>query len=181
MIVKDECVKIGYISKTHGVKGEVSFTLHEGFFADNVEAEFLLLDIDNGLVPFVIESMREKGNKTLLVKLGDIETEVKARDLVGTEVYLESTDIQEDESVLVGAFVGFKVHDKGKGDIGTIVAVNEISNNPLFVLDFEGNEILFPINPDFIINVDEEKRLMDVDLPEGLIDLYLSEDEEDDF
>ena len=184
MIIKEECVKIGYISKTHGVKGEVTFALHEGFFAEDLELEFLLLNIDNGLVPFVISSMREKGGKTLLVKLEDVVTESKARDLVGVEVYAKSMEIQEDEEVSFGSFVGFKVHDNEKGDIGTITSINDIANNPLFVLDFEGEEILVPINADFIVHVDEDKKLMEVNLPDGLIDLYLNEDEEgeeDDF
>jgi 16S rRNA processing protein RimM len=177
MIEKEKCTKVGYIHKPHGIKGEVSFSLNEGFFAEELEPEFLLLDIDNGLVPFYVESLRVKGSKTLLVKLESVEDEPKAKELCGTEVYLEAENLIEQEELPIGAYIGFQVIDQEKGDIGAITGFQEISNNPLFILDCEGAEVMFPINPDFILSVDEEGKIMEVNLPEGLIDLYLGEEE----
>ncbi|TLX77724.1 16S rRNA processing protein RimM [Labilibacter sediminis] len=177
MIDKDQCIKIGYIQKPHGVKGELQLSLNSGIYADNFETNFLLLDIDNGLVPFFIESKREKSNKSILVVLESVDSESKAKNLCGCEVYVESSVFKSTDTLPSNSFVGYQVYDKQKGDIGTITEIQEISNNPLFVLDFEGNEILFPVNPDFILGVDEKEKVMDVDLPEGLIDLYLEEDE----
>lgn len=180
MIEKDQAIKIGFIQKPHGVKGELSLTLNDGVYSDDFKAKFLLLDIDNGLVPFFIEAIRVKGNKSILVQLESVDTELKAKDLCGSEVYVESDVFEGEENLPINAFVGFKVTDKQKSYIGIITEVQEISNNPLFVLDFEGKEILFPINPDFILGVDEKEKKMDVDLPEGLIDLYLDDEEGDD-
>jgi 16S rRNA processing protein RimM len=177
MIEKEKCTKVGYIQKTHGIKGEVSLSLNEGFFAEDLKSEFLLFDIDNGLVPFYVESLRVKGSKTLFVKLESVEDEPRAKELCGTEVYLENENLVEQEELPTGAYVGFQVIDQKKGDIGTITGLQEISNNPLFILDCEGTEVMFPINPDFILGVDEEEKIMEVDLPEGLIDLYLGEEE----
>jgi 16S rRNA processing protein RimM len=180
MILKEKCVQIGYVSKPHGVKGEVAVSLLEGFYAEDLDLEFLLLDIDNGLVPFFVESLRIKGGKTILVKLERVDTEEMARELVSIEAYVQAEDVQTEENMPSGTFLGFRVIDQKKGDIGTITGVNEIANNPLFVLDFEGKEILFPVNTDFILQVDEENKEIEVNLPEGLIDLYLSEEEDDD-
>ncbi len=180
MIQKDKCVKVGYIGKPHGVKGEISVLLFDGFYSEDLEPEFLLLDIDNGLVPFFVDSMRVKGSKTLLVKFEDLNSEAKARDIVGVEVYVESKDINSEDEFHGGSFVGYKVVDKTKGDIGEISGVNEISNNPLFIIDYNGDEILIPINPDFIVGVDDENRIIDVNLPEGLVDLYLDDVDIDD-
>ncbi len=183
MIQKEQCVKVGYIGKPHGVKGEISVSLFDGFYSEDFDSEFLLLDIDNGLVPFFIESWRVKGSKTLLIKLEDVETEDKARELSGSEVYTESVNSSTEDDFQTAAFVGFKVVDQTKGNIGVITGINEISNNPLFIIDYEGDEILIPINPDFIIAVVEQEKTIEVNLPEGLVDLYINDDdnEEDDF
>ncbi|MCW3784993.1 ribosome maturation factor RimM [Plebeiibacterium sediminum] len=183
MIIKEQCVKVGFVSKPHGVKGEISVSLFDGFYSEDFDSEFLLLDIDNGLVPFYIESLRIKGSKTLLIKLEDVETEDKAREFSGTEVYTESVNISVKDDFQTVAFVGFTVVDQEKGDIGVITGINEISNNPLFIIDCDGDEILIPINPDFIIAVDEQEKTIAVDLPEGLVDLYINDEDgdEDDF
>lgn len=178
MIEKDQAIKIGFIQKPHGVKGELSLTLNDGIYSDDFKTKFLLLDIDNGLVPFFIETIRVKSNKSILVQFESVDTELKAKDLCGSEVYVESDVFEGEEGLSTSGFVGFKVIDKQKGNVGIIIEVQEISNNPLFVLDFEGKEILFPVNPDFILGVDENERVMDVDLPEGLIDLYLDDEME---
>ncbi len=180
MIQKEQCVKVGYVGKSHGVKGEVSVLLFDGFFSEDLDTEFLLLDIDNGLVPFFIESIRIKGSKTLLVKLEGVNSEDKARDIVSVEVYTESENLKIQDDFHTAALVGFKVVDNVKGNIGIISGVNEISNNPLFIIDFKGSEILIPINPDFILNIDEAHQTLEVDLPDGLVDLYLDDVDDDD-
>ncbi|WP_066630027.1 ribosome maturation factor RimM [Labilibacter marinus] len=183
MIIKEDTTQIGFIQKPHGVKGELALTLSDGIYAEDLDLEFLLLDIDNGLVPFFVESYRVKGSKSILVKLETVESENKAKELSGCQAHAEITFEEDDEHMPSGAFVGFKVTDATKGDIGEIVEVQEITNNPLFVIKHEGQEILMPINPDFITSVEEAGKKIEVNLPEGLIDLYLedSSDEEDDF
>ncbi len=179
MIIKDDCVKIGFINKPHGVKGELTLTLFEGFYAEDIDVDFLLLEIDNGLVPFSVEAQREKGSKTLLVKFEDVESENKAHELSGTEVYVESSNLSMDEDSVSGALVGYLVVDKLKGNIGVITAINEIANNPLFEVDNNGIEILFPVNPDFILNIDDQQKILNVNLPEGLVDMYLNDEEDE--
>ena len=176
MILKEESTQIAYMQKTHGVKGELVLTLGEGIYSEELDPEFLLLDIDNGLVPFYVESYRVKSSKNMLVKLESVDNENKAKEMVGVQVYVETAMLETEGELPSAAFVGFRVTDKQKGDIGVISEIQEISNNPLFVIDFEGNEILIPINPDFILNVNEKDKTMQVDLPEGLIDLYLEEE-----
>jgi ribosomal 30S subunit maturation factor RimM len=39
---------------------------------------------------------------------------------------------------------------------------------------FKEKEILIPINPHVILDVDREKKEIQIDAPEGLIELYLN-------
>ncbi|GAF02399.1 ribosome maturation factor RimM [Saccharicrinis fermentans] len=179
MLLKENTVQIGFIQKTHGVKGELSLALMDGFYTEDMDWEFLLLDIDHGLVPFYVESYRVKSAQSMLVKLESIDSETKASGVCGTQVYVEKSEMEEEQEFTSNAFVGYKVYDKSKAFIGEIVEVQDISNNPLFVLDYEGKEILVPINPDFIKEVDASQSMLKVDLPDGLVDLYLDEDNDE--
>ncbi|WP_075603420.1 ribosome maturation factor RimM [Saccharicrinis aurantiacus] len=179
MINKTDCTKIGVLAKPHGVKGEISISLEEGIYAGDFESEFLLLDIEDGLVPFYIESIRDKSNKYVLVKLADVDTEDKVRKLAETDIYVLTTEMLINEEKPSAALVGFTVNDAVKGNVGVISGVQEITNNPLFEIDADGNEVLIPINPDFILSIDEDNKIINMDLPEGLIDVFLDEDEED--
>ncbi|WP_185957502.1 ribosome maturation factor RimM [Saccharicrinis carchari] len=179
MIQKEDTTQIGFIQKTHGVKGELTLLLIEGINSEELDMDFLFLDIDKGLVPFYVESYRVKGTKSILVKLEGVDSESRAGDLCGTAVYVGKQQLEAlDEMPDVG-YVGYRVYDKKKGCIGSIRAVVEIVNNPLFALDFENKEILFPIHPDFIIASDDTEKTLHVDLPEGLIDIYLEEPDDE--
>ncbi len=179
MILKENCVKIGVIGKPHGVKGEVSFLLDDGFFADELEFDFLLLDIENSLVPFEAMEIREKSDKNLLVKFDDVDTEAVAKKLTGFDVYLEKENIDTDSETVQQGLIGFQVEDSVKGSIGNLVAIQDIENNPLFVIEQKGNELLIPIHDDFIQDIDESNRVLKVNLPDGLVDLYIQNEEEE--
>ncbi len=179
MILKEECIKVGIIGKPHGVKGEVSFLLDDGFYAEDLEFEFLLLDIENGLVPFAAEELRVKSEKTLLVKFEDVNTESEARKYTGCEVYLEEEDVAAEAGSSTGALIGYAVEDLKQGSIGVLIEVQESENNPLFIIDHDGKEVLIPIHDDFIVDIDDTKKILNVELPEGLVDLYLNVDEEE--
>lgn len=86
MIRQEEVYKIGRLGKPHGVKGEISLLFTDDVF-DRVETDYLVLDIDGILVPFFIEEYRFHGNETALIKFCDINTQDKARELTGDEVF----------------------------------------------------------------------------------------------
>ena len=51
MIKQEEVYRIGRLGKAHGVKGEVSFQFDDDIF-DQIDADYLVLDIEGILVPF---------------------------------------------------------------------------------------------------------------------------------
>ncbi len=181
MIEYSDSTQIGFLQKPHGVKGEIALTLGEGIYAENIDPEFLLLDIDNGLVPFYVESYRVKSNKSIYIKLETVDSENKAKDLSGTQVYLDKDDLEESDEYIPIALKGYKVNDKIKGYVGTIIDLQEISDNPIFILDYEGKEVLMPIHEDFILNIDDGNKTLETQLPEGLVDLYLDTDSQAEF
>ncbi len=123
--------------------------------------------------------IREKSDKNLLVKFDDVDTEAIAKKITGFDVYLEKENIDAYSETAQQGLIGFQVEDSIRGSIGHLVAIQDIENNPLFVIEHEGHELLIPIHDDFIQDIDDVNKVIKVNLPDGLVDLYLENEEEE--
>ena len=72
MIQENDVYKIGNLTRTHGVRGEVAFQFTDDVW-DRVEADYLFLRLDGLLVPFFLEEWRFRSDTTALVKFEDID------------------------------------------------------------------------------------------------------------
>ena len=170
MIRKEEVFKIGVINKPHGVKGEVSFTFTDDIF-DRVDCDYLILLMDGILVPFFMEEYRFRSDNVALVKFEDIDTAEQARKFTNVEVYFPKKFMDEQEDVTSwNFFIGFRVEDVHHGYLGEITDVDDTTINILFSIEKDGEELLLPAHEEFIIDLDREKKVMKVDVPDGLIE-----------
>ena len=63
------------------------------------------------------------------------------------------------------------MNDIHHGRLGEIVAVDDSTMNVLFAIEREdGEEILLPAHEEFIVKIEKKKRVVTVDVPEGLLD-----------
>lgn len=173
MIHKEDVYKIGQITKTHGLKGEVVFNFVDDIF-DRIDAEYLICDMDDILVPFFIEEYRFRSDSSALVKFEDIDSSEEALRLRGVDVYFEKKYATEDEDgdVSLNYFIGFRMLDTDDNEIGEIVAIDDNTDNWLFVVErADGDEVLVPAHEEFIAEFRNEEKIVVVDLPEGLLDL----------
>ena len=173
MIRREEVYKIGKLGKPHGVKGEISFMFNDDVF-DRVDADYLILDVDGILVPFFIEEYRFRSDESALMKFEDIDTQDKARDLTGDEIYFpRSLSDGGDENVSWAEIFGFEVVDKNTNKtIGIIKSVDDSTINTLFEVETnDGKDVLVPANEDLIHEADMENRRIKMFIPEGLLDL----------
>lgn len=175
MIEKKNCRKVGQIVKTHGVNAELVVRLFDGLSIDMLQTEFLFLDLNGGLVPFFMDEAREKNQTDVLVKLALVRHDKQFAQVMDANVYVpkkgesEQNDVAEAFSAY--SLVGYTAATSENGMIGTIVAIKDISKNPLFEIENEGNEILIPVVEEFIAGIDDENQTVIFQLPEGLLDL----------
>ena len=169
MIRKEEVFKIGRIGKTHGVRGEVMFQFDDDVF-DRTDADYLILDLDGIFVPFFIEEYRFRSDSTAILKFDGIDTQERARELTGTEVFFPLSLVPDDEEEITLSFlVGFDlIEAKTKQQIGRIASIDDQTANILFCLE---DGTLIPANDDLITHIDKDSRQNTIDLPEGLLDL----------
>lgn len=171
MITKEEIFRIGKIEKVHGLNGELSFNFTTDVF-DTAESSFIILEIDGIFVPFFIENYRFKSDSTGLIKFDGVNSDMKARELVSCDMYLPNSFLAEMEDSEVGLeyFKGFNLME-GTQLIGGIIDVDESTENALFIVDRDGEDLLIPVVDEYILEIDHENRTLYVELPEGLLDL----------
>ena len=171
MIKKEEVFKIGIINKPHGVKGEVSFTFTDDIFDWVEDCDYLVLLLDGILVPFFIEEYRFRSDNVALVKFGGIGSTEKARTLTNVEVYYPVKFMDDQEEISSwNYFIGFRVEDIHHGCLGTVVDVDDATLNVLFVIENGDEEVLLPAHEEFILDIDRKKKILKVDIPDGLLD-----------
>ena len=169
MIREEEVYQIGKLGKTHGVKGEISFLFDDDVF-DRVDADYLILKIDGILVPFFIEEYRFKSDSNALMKFEGIDTQERARELTGTDVYFPRNLADSDDGTLTwSVLVGFDIIDADSGrSVGCIASVDDSTLNILFCLD-DGR--LIPASEDLIIAINQQARSLTMHIPAGLLEL----------
>ena len=169
MIKPEEVYRIGRLGKTHGIKGEVSLQFDDDIF-DRVDADYLVLDVEGILVPFFMEEYRFRSDTVALVKFCDVDTQQRASELTGCDVYFPRVLADEDEeNVSYAMLVGFSIIDADTEDkIGTIAAVDDTTVNLLFELE---NGRLIPASDDLISDIDMKKGEIRMNIPEGLLEL----------
>ena len=173
MIKKEEVYKIGLFNKPHGIHGELQFTFTDDIF-DRVDCDYLICLLDGIFVPFFIEEYRFRSDSTALVKLEGIDTAERARMFTNVEVYfpVKHAEEAEDGELSWKFFVGFRMEDVRHGELGEVVEVDTTTVNTLFVVEQEdGEELLVPAQEEFIVEINQEKKLITVELPEGLLNL----------
>ncbi len=168
MIKEQDVYKIGVITRTHGVKGEVALSFTDDVW-DRADADYLVLLVDGILVPFFMEEYRFRSDSSALVKFIDYETSEQARELCGCEVFFPHALTPDDapEDYTWSYFTGFVVEDVHAGRLGTIEAVDDSTANVLFQI----NGRLVPAAEPFIRDIDHAGRIITMELPEGLLTL----------
>ena len=163
MITHEEVICIGKITRTHGKRGEVQCLMSNEYW-DNADATFLILNINNILVPFRVLDWRGKGSDSLIFQLDQITDEQTAQQIIGCQAYMLASDMSEEDEVLPTwqSLVGYSVMDIDQGELGKIVYVDETTINTLVTLD---NEQLIPLHEDFIIDIAQDKRQLTIRLP----------------
>src|SRR4051812_25583360 len=167
---------IGKLVAVFGLNGEfiLKHSLGKKTSLQGVDALFVE-ERKNSFIPYFIQKTSVKDHEHVFVKIEGIDNKEDARRLLQMGVYLEGTDFKKQASS--GAplsLLGFTVHDKEQGILGVIEEIIEMPMQVLAKLVISEKEVLLPLNEQSIVKVDKKQQIVHVDLPEGLLEIYLT-------
>lgn len=166
---------MGKIVKKYSFKGELLVKLDTDDPKFYTKMESVFVEKNKNLVPFFIERSSLHKSELLRVKFENINGDEDADPLINSHLFLPLGLLPK----LIGnkfyfhEIIGFKVIDSSFGEVGLITGVNESTFQPLFEIDCNGKEILIPLIDNFIINVDRDNKTIQLEVPKGLIEIYL--------
>lgn len=187
MFDNQEGIAIAKISKIYGTNGELIVRLYDNFPDEPNLKEPFFAKLGGIIVPLFIQKFTRQGNTKAVVIFDDFDSEYRVKELIGIELLTLNDDADEEEEedeeeegdILFKDLVGYALHDKVSGKSGIITGYIDNPNNPLFEVDMNGLEIFVPATDDIIVMIDEDAEYVDMNLPEGLLDLYTSPDNYD--
>lgn len=172
---KEDCFYLGKIVKKYSFKGELLVKLDTDDPSTYTKMESVFIDKNKSLIPFFIERSSLHKSTLLRVKFEDIDSEEDADKLLKSELYLPLEFLPQltGNKFYYHEIVGFEAEDLSFGLVGIVKGVNDTTNQAILEIDRNGSEILIPLIDDFIKSVDRELKKIILEVPEGLIDIYL--------
>ena len=175
-MTKEECYEVGRVIKPHGLKGEVQVLLDVDYPEEYEDMESVFLAIKGELLPYFIERIKITTN-VVIVKFDGIDNSEAALKLKNAVLYLPENLLPEleEDGYYFHELVGFEVIDAEKGNIGKVITVYSLPAQNLLAIEHKGKEVLIPMADEILQVVDKEKKQIQVNLPEGLLEVYTEE------
>jgi 16S rRNA processing protein RimM len=181
---KDQLFYLGILGKPIGLKGELSFRFDCDNPAIYQHIQSLFVEGKMGIVPYRVSNLRLKHGMDASIQLDQVNTIDKADFLKGSSVFLPLTHLPalEGNNFYYHEIIGYELIDINTGSIGKIKDVLEYPQHDLFqIMHSSGKEILIPVRDELIEALDRATKTIRVNVPEGLVDIYLADtlDEEE--
>lgn len=178
---KKDCFNLGHVSKAYSFKGEVILLLDSDNPKHYHKLESVFVEINNSLVPFFItRSSIHNKPQFLRVKFEGVDSEQKAKNLIGKQLFLP---LQMLPKLPKGEFyihdlIGFEIFENDSL-IGKVNEIYDLPNNRMFEVNYMGKDVLIPYRDEVLLNIDADSKRINVELPEGLLDVYFSDTSSD--
>ncbi len=172
-------IHMGTITRPHGIKGELCVD----WYADSpraLRAEFFLQAGQEPMRAVTGAKVRMHKERPLLT-LPHIQDRNAAETMRGVRIYVlrdSLPELTEDEAYLHD-LIGLTIIDSASNaKLGVLQGVEFPTEEQMIwsILAPSGQEILFPAVEEFIDSFDMEEGAVYVSPPEGLVDLYLAEE-----
>jgi len=165
---------LGRIVKTVGLKGEVKLLPGADFWLDALGAGSLSVVLDETVQRTVhVNGYRPKG-ETYILRIEGIDTVESAEPLVGAllEISLDELgSIPLPDDMLPFQLVGLDVVLADGSPFGVVVDMLLGSSQNCLIIEKDGERYLVPHVPGLVRAVSIEKGFIEIDPPEGLLDL----------
>ena len=169
-----EYFKIGKLVSVFGLKGELilQHNLGKKSSLKGLNA-FFIEERKTSFIPWFIESTRIKSEEEIYIKLQDVNTREAAIKLTQKEVWVTEGDFKKFSAKTSPInLLGYDIIENDQ-TLGKVLEVIEQPHQVLCRIEIKGKEAFIPLHEDTIVKIDKKKNQVIVELPEGLLEIYL--------
>ena len=166
----NQYLELGVVNNTHGIKGEVKFTL----WCDSIDyikqLNKVYLD-DEGLNSLTLSTARQQKNMAIL-KFDEISNIEQAQTIKNKILYCNRDDVKLEEGVhYLADVIGCDVIDNQTNEnYGTIVDIQNHGSCDIYDVVNSSQHYLIPVIDDIVKDVNVEDRIVKITPMKGLFD-----------
>lgn len=164
-----ELAEVGYVVRTHGVKGHLRIIFTVLIKELSVSEALFLLQKGNKM-PFFIKEIEYLNPVEAFIQFEDINTKEDAGMFAKKPVFAKQEMLMQTEGD-EETIEGYIVVDQDKNEIGRVVETLHMQEYDLLEVEYNGKNILLPFHDDIIINWDKNKKIICLNIVEGLLEL----------
>ena len=174
-MLKEDCFFLGTVVGKYSYKGEVLIKLDtdQPELYENISSFFI--ETQTGLAPYFVKKSGLHKSSLLRVAFEDITDENDADGLLKKKVFLPLDMLPKltGNRFYYHEVIGYDVIDKIHGNIGEVTGVNDNASQALLEIDYKSTQVLLPVVDEIIKRVDRSEKQLHVQIPEGLLDVYV--------
>lgn len=165
--MESKFIQAGNLQKSFGTEGFLKFKAFPELKEQLLQSEFIWLMHDDYFVPYRVISI--DGSKKM-IQFDDVFDIEKATKIHNKALYVLGEHLSDSKRLETGFLQGFDLYDNDEF-IAEVSETREIAGLLYGVLLINEKEVLFPIHENLLIEIDQEHRILRMDLPEGLLEI----------
>lgn len=171
---KEDCYFLGKITRKHGLQGNVIIKLDTDQPELYNKLEGIFVEINGLLVPFFIEKQQWGNDNSKIITFKN-STEQLVEQSIGKNVYLPLSTLPKlsGNQFYYHEVIGFEIREEDGKTCGNIVEINDQTAQHYFILKLADKEVIVPIIKNWILEVNRDEKFIKMQLPEGLMDVFL--------
>ena len=163
---KPDLQYLGEFIKLFSFKGELIFYSElKSAFVENIES--LFVNFNESYVPFQIIKVKSHKKNNYRTQLQNVNSESEARRLLKKDIYIEKIENSDNADYIVD---NFKVYNNKKY-IGVVISTINKTEQSIMEVKMSDKVVLIPLVDQFVVEINDEELKIDMDLPEGLLDI----------
>ena len=163
---KPDLQYLGEFIKLFSFKGELIFYSElKSVFVENLDS--LFVNFNQSYVPFQIIKVKSHKKNNYRTQLQNVNSESEAKRLLKKDIYVERIENSDNSDYLVD---NFKVYNDNKY-IGVVISTINKTEQSIMEVKMSDKVVLIPLVDQFIVEINDEELKIDMDLPEGLLDI----------
>jgi 16S rRNA processing protein RimM len=171
--MQDELYSVGKLVATFGVNGQLVLQHSLGKKTSLKGLEVIMIEVKReNLLPYFVVETKIKNDTEVYITLEDITSKEKAQRLVSRPVWFKELDfkkfVAKTSSISLLGYMLFNNEEK----LSEIVEVIEQPHQVLVKIFYQEKEMLIPVNEAFMVSMDAKKKIIVLDLPDGLLEIF---------
>lgn len=175
LCLMEEYFSIGHVAGVHGVNGELVLKHDLGKKTSLKDLQCFFLEEPKGKwLPYFLTSAKAKSAEEIYLQVEGINTREAAKKFNGKKVWLRQEDFHRFKAKSAPiSLIGYLLKDNDR-ELGLIEEIIEQPFQLLCRIVIEKKDVLIPLNESTLKKINHSKKQVLVDLPDGLLEVYLS-------